>query len=80
MIERTIQTVKGTFIKAIQTKEDPFLAILNHNATPKQDLPAPCTLLMGKKIRSILPISKDSLKPLYHLRGIKTKLQLKQRQ
>lgn len=74
MIERAIQTVKGLFKKAIQSNEDPFLAILYYNTTPKQDAPAPCSLLMGRKLRTLLPVGQHILKPEYSLEGIHNKL------
>ena len=40
MVERSIQTVKGLFYKAMQEQKDPFLVVLDYNATPKQDLQA----------------------------------------
>lgn len=74
MIERTIQTVKGLFVKAIKNREDPFMTILSYNTTPKQNLPAPCLLLMGRYLRTNLPVSSDLLKPEYSTKGIKVEL------
>lgn len=78
MVERTIQTIKGLFIKALKEKEDPFLAVLNYNATPKQDLPAPCFLLMGRRLRTTLPISQALLKPSYSTKNIINKFKTEQ--
>lgn len=78
MVERMIQTVKALLTKAYQNKEDPFLAILNYNTTPKQDLPAPCQLLMGRRLRTKLPVSKEILKPNFPTKGVQTKLEANQ--
>lgn len=67
MIERTIQTVKGLLIKTYQNVEDPFLAILNYNSTPKQDLPAPNMMLMGGRLRTTLPVGIELLKPIFDI-------------
>lgn len=65
MVERSIQTIKNLFLKAIETKSDPFLAIMDYNSTPKQNLPAPCTLLMGRQFRTNLPVKTENLRPKF---------------
>jgi hypothetical protein len=51
---------------------------LYYNTTPKQDLAAPCEILMGRKLRTTLPISKELLMPKYPLNKIKTTLEERQ--
>lgn len=78
MIERAIQTVKGLLVKSYEVGDDPFLAILNYNVTPKEKLPSPSQLLMGRRLRTTLPIEKSLLFPKYSLKGVRKKLQLRQ--
>lgn len=78
MVERMIQTVKALLTKAYQNKEDPFLAILSYNSTPKHNLPAPCQLLMGRRLRTKLPVSKDMLIPNFPTEGVQAKLKANQ--
>lgn len=78
MIERSIQTIKGMLIKAYQSKEDPFLTVLNYNSTPKQNLPAPSTMLMGRRLRTTLPVGVQTLKPMFSTNKFKTELYTKQ--
>lgn len=78
MVERTVQTVKGLLTKAMRDDEDPFLSILSYNSTPKQDIPAPCDLLMGRKLRTALPVPRNALKPKYPLGDVNKKLKIRQ--
>lgn len=79
MVERAIQTVKGLLTKAVKSGEDPFLAMLYYNVTPKADLPAPCDLLMGRKLRTLCPVPKHVLQPKFPLTNIKKKLEQRQK-
>lgn len=56
MVERAIQTVKFSFVKAHDEGTDPLVPILNYNMTPKQNLVATCDLLMGRKLRNLICI------------------------
>ena len=60
--ERAVQTVK----KLLKNAEDPFLTLLTFRATP---LPwcrrSPAELLMGRNIRSTLPVPNSSLLPTW---------------
>lgn len=78
LVERHIQTVKSLLTKAIQDKQDPLLAVLNYNITPKNNLPAPCALLMGRRLRTDLPVANLLLKPNFSLSGVKLAMERQQ--
>ena len=58
--ERTVQTVK----RLLHNSEDPYMALLCYRATP---LPwcetSPSELLMGRRLRSNLPLREEELRP-----------------
>ena len=60
LAERTIQTVK----RLLQHSSDPYMALLSFRATP---IPwcslSPAELLMGRKVRTDIPIAKTLLTP-----------------
>ena len=60
LAERSVKTVKGL----LRDAEDPYLALLAYRATP---LPwchlSPAELLMGRKIRTVVPQTKEQFKP-----------------
>lgn len=63
MAERTVQTVKQLLKKADREGKDPYLSILNYRNTPlDSDMPSPCQLLMGRRCKTKLPVSKKLLK------------------
>lgn len=66
MIERTIQSVKKILTKAHEENKDPYLALLEFRSCPRVDLPSPSVMLMGRKIRTLLPGSKETLKPKFY--------------
>ena len=39
----------------MESGEDPYIALVNFTATPKADKKSPAELLMGRKIRTLLP-------------------------
>ncbi|PFX19094.1 Retrovirus-related Pol polyprotein [Stylophora pistillata] len=61
--ERTVQTVKAMLEKA----DDPYKALLSHRNTPlkKVDL-SPLKMLMGRCLRTSIPVTEDLLKPQLH--------------
>jgi hypothetical protein len=61
MVERSIQTIKNMLVKT----NDLFLTVLEYNASPKVDLPSPSQMLMGRRLRTVLPAHKDVLKPTF---------------
>lgn len=66
LVERAVQTVKGLITKAIESKNITIEnAILNYNTTPKSNMPSPSEMLMGRKLRSNLLMTKSLLTPKY---------------
>ncbi len=61
LVERSIQTIKGLFKKS----KSEYEAILNYNSAEKEELPAPSMLLMGRRIRTTLPVHTSQLQPLF---------------
>ncbi|UYV63288.1 K02A2.6-like [Cordylochernes scorpioides] len=64
-VERTIQTIKGLIIKAVKSEKDPNLALMEFNNTPKNDLPSPTQMLMGRSVRTLSTYTRHQLKPLF---------------
>ena len=59
LVERTIQTVKKTIKKALQSGDDPCLALLALRSTPGTDnSPSPAFKLMNRHLRTTLPSVK----------------------
>ena len=62
LAERAIQTVK----KLLKESDNPFMALLNYGTTP---FPwcnlGPAELLMGRRLHSNLPLSKEQLIPVW---------------
>lgn len=63
MAERAIQTVKGMLRKGLREKKDLYLILLEYRNTPLQSLGTPSELLMGRRLRGILPLNKKMLTP-----------------
>lgn len=54
-VERTVQIVKNLLKKAKNDNADPYLAVLNFRTTDKTYQPSPAKMLMGRKLRTLLP-------------------------
>ncbi|XP_053383774.1 uncharacterized protein K02A2.6-like [Mercenaria mercenaria] len=63
LAEKTVSIVKRLFQKAKESKKDPYIAILGYRNTPLDCGYSPCQLLMGRRTRSILPITNKQLEP-----------------
>ena len=57
--ERAVQTVKNLLKK----EDDPYLALLSYRSTPLKCRYTPSELLMARKLRTNVPITRESLKP-----------------
>ena len=57
--ERAVKTVKSLITKS----EDPYLALLSYRSMPLQNGYTPAELLMGRKLRSTLPLVSNKLTP-----------------
>ena len=57
--ERAVQTIK----QLLKKNKDPYLALLMYRATPLQNGLSPSELLMGRKLKTRVPIFPKSLKP-----------------
>ncbi|KAK9727751.1 hypothetical protein QE152_g19039 [Popillia japonica] len=44
----------------------PYLVTMEYNSSPKQTLPSPAEMLMGRKFRTQLPCSRKALKPHFN--------------
>ena len=59
-----MQTAKSLIKKAIHDDKDPHLALLEYLNTPTSDaLGSPAQRLMGRRTKSIIPITEELLKP-----------------
>ncbi|KAL1458772.1 hypothetical protein WDU94_008888 [Cyamophila willieti] len=61
LVERTIGTVKRTLIKCLETKGDPYLAMLHLRNTYKDGDNSPSVLLNGRKLRTNIPTANKVL-------------------
>lgn len=61
--EKTVQTVKAMLEKA----DDPYKALLSYRTTPLDEVNlSPAQLLMGRRLRTSIPVLKKMLKPQGH--------------
>ena len=63
LVEREIQTVKRIMRNAEENSEDPYLGLLNLNATPLKDGFPPAESMFNRRVRTLLPSMKESSKP-----------------
>ena len=61
--ERSIQTVKRLLLKALESGDDPNVALLNYRSTPfAYNIPSPAEMLHGRKIRTMLHSGRKNYK------------------
>lgn len=60
--ERTVQTIKTLLKKCVDSGQDFNLALLNFRATPRNNIDSPAQILMGRRIKTRLPVSDKLLK------------------
>ena len=63
LAERSIQTAKSILEKAMKDRRGPHLAILEYRIAPIDKYATPAQLLISRNLRSILPVTNNSLKP-----------------
>ena len=63
LAEKSVQTVKRMFSKAKADHKDPYLCLLELRNTPLAEGLSPSQLLMGRRLRSILPSTHTQLLP-----------------
>ncbi|XP_048252587.1 uncharacterized protein K02A2.6-like [Haliotis rufescens] len=63
LAEKTVQTLKQLLRKSRQSHADPYLAMLAYRNTPINGLASPAQLLMGRRLRSDLPVQYAMLRP-----------------
>ena len=63
-VERAVQTVKNLLRKAQDSSGDPYLALLEYRNTPLSGVGlSPAQMLMGRRLKSKLPVTKTLLQP-----------------
>ena len=63
--ERAVQTAKKILSTAKKSGEDPYLALLSHRNTPRDDiLGSPAQRLMARRTKTLLPMSDMLFKPV----------------
>ncbi|XDV38013.1 hypothetical protein PO909_007505 [Leuciscus waleckii] len=81
--ERAVQTIKNLLKKAQDTNRDPYIALLEYRNTPLNGIGlSPAQLLMGRRLKSKIPVSKKLLMPKV-FRQVRNRLshrQVKQKQ
>lgn len=79
MAERGVQTVKLLLKKAKTEGKDPYLSMLNLRSTPFEDIgKSPAQLLMGRRVRTKLPMPSQMLEPKTVTTGVQQMLKARQ--
>ncbi|XP_014678509.1 PREDICTED: uncharacterized protein K02A2.6-like [Priapulus caudatus] len=74
LAERTVQTVKNIIRKSKESGEDPQLGLLAYRSTPMENGYSPAQMLMGRRIRTNLPIRTNLLETNTSQRVVKKKV------
>ncbi|XP_054717261.1 uncharacterized protein K02A2.6-like [Uloborus diversus] len=78
-VERAIQTIKKSLIKAAQDVKDLYPVLLDCRTQPSSDLPSPAELLMGRRLRSLLPSHPEKMRPNFPLKKAQESLKKRQK-
>ena len=63
MAEKFVQIVKRLLNKATQDNQDPYMSLLIHRNTKIDNLASPAQMLMGRRLRTNLPVIPKQLNP-----------------
>lgn len=83
LVERSVQTTKHLLKKSLEDGKDINLVLLDCRTTPSNDLPSPAELMMGRRLKTLLPMHPARLRPNFPIGKIKSHLinrQQKQKQ
>ncbi|CAB3226275.1 unnamed protein product [Arctia plantaginis] len=69
--ESGVNIFKNIMKKCTEDGSDPYLGLLNYRNTPKLYMPSPAQLLYSRNLNSLLPFSKNKLKPKIMSYGVK---------
>lgn len=72
--EQAIQCIK-LCAKHENSDEDLSFIVLEYNNAPRSNLSSPAQMLMGRRLRTTLPIHSDNLKPNFPTENIQKQLQ-----
>ena len=62
-LKKTVQTAKRLLTKALKTNRGPYLSILEYRNTPIGPEGSPAQLLMGRRLRELIPLTNKQLQP-----------------
>jgi len=61
-VENAVKTAKMLMMKAVEDKQDPFLALLDWRNTPSEELQlSPAQIMFGRRTRTLMPTSNGLL-------------------
>lgn len=63
LAEESASIAKGLLIKAKESAQDPYISLLEYRNTPLSCGFSPAQLLMGRRTKSIVPITDELLQP-----------------
>lgn len=76
MAERAVQTLKKILKKCKKEGGDPYIAVAEWRNTPLEGLGgSPVQVLMGRRTRTLLPISDERLRPKTVYEGVRERLE-----
>lgn len=63
LAEKSVSIAKRLLLKAKECEQDPYISLLEYRNTPLDCGYTPAQLMMGRRTKSILPITENLLKP-----------------